>query len=124
MCWLTPESNNPSANLCLDWSLQQEGFSADGTIITLDFPNAPKAAKASVSTFVVGHLAIQVVAIHPEPGHEDIRISVTIRPGPWEDLLSIVWPVGTRPVNWPPRLTFTNSGPISIGTLIARWRLG
>lgn len=37
----------------------RKGFSADGTILSLDFPNAPKAAKASVSTFVVGHLPIQ-----------------------------------------------------------------
>ena len=42
---------------------ESRGYSADGTIVSLDFPDT-KTAKANVSTFVVGHLAIQVIAIH------------------------------------------------------------
>lgn len=103
----------------------RRGYHADGTILTLDFPNAPKAAKAVVSTFVVGHLAIQAITIRPEPQHMNIRVEdVQIRAGQWDKLLLRIWPVGTRPATWPPTLTFTNRGPLSIAQLIHRWRVG
>ena len=103
----------------------RKGFSVDGTILTLDFPTAPKAAKASVSTIIVGHLPIQVITIRPEPQHKNTRIEdVTIRPGQWDKFLLSIWPVEKRSIMWPPPLTFNNSGPRSIGTLFARWRLG
>ena len=66
----------------------RSGYSADGTIVWLDFPNAPKAAKASVSTFVIGYLVIQVVSVHHEPEHENAPVrGVTIRDGEWDKLL-------------------------------------
>src|SRR5260370_6566851 len=103
----------------------RSGYSADGTIVWFDFPNAPKAAKASVSTFVIGHLVIQVVAVHHEPGHENAPVQgVMIRDGEWDKLLLRIWPVGTQPVTWPPQATFDNSGPRSIATLQNRWRMG
>jgi len=103
----------------------RSGYSADGTIVWLDFPNAPKAAKASVSTFVMGHLVIQVVTVHHEPEHENARVQgVTIRDGEWDKLLLPIWPVGTRPMTWPPQATFSNSGASSIATLQNRWRIG
>ncbi len=103
----------------------REGYSADGTILSLDLPSAPKAAKASLSTFVVGHLPIQVITIRPEPQHNNTRIEeVKIRPGQWDKLLLSIWPVEKRSIMWPPPLTFNNSGPQSIATLFARWRLG
>jgi hypothetical protein len=91
----------------------------------LDFPNASKAAKASVSTFAIGHLLMQIVTIHPEPGHKNVQVEeVMIREGEWDKLLLRIWPVGTRPVTWPPPSTFTNDGPRSIATLQNRWRIG
>lgn len=103
----------------------REGYHADGTILTLDFPNAPKGAKATVSTFVVGHLEIQVITIRPEPQHNNIRVEdVQIRAGQWDKLLHRIWPAGTRSVTWPPPLTFTNRGALSIAQLIYRWRVG
>jgi hypothetical protein len=103
----------------------RSGYSADGTIVWLDFPNAVKAAKASVSTFVIGHLVIQVVTVHHEPEHENAPVQcVTIRDGEWDQLLLPIWPVGARPVTWPLRTTFNNSGPSSIATLQNRWRMG
>lgn len=103
----------------------RSGYSADGTIVSFDFPNAPKAAKASVSTFVIGHLVIQVVTVHHEPEHENASIGrVAIGDGEWDKLLLRIWPVATQPVTWPPQATFENSGSRSIATLQNRWRMG
>jgi hypothetical protein len=98
--------------------MREKGYSADGTIVWLDFPNAPKAAKASVSTFVIGHLVIQVVTVHHEPEHENARVErVAIKDGEWDKLLLTIWPVGTRPLAWPPQAIFSNKAPRSIATL-------
>ena len=103
----------------------RSGYSADGTIVWFDFPNAPKAAKASVSTFVIGHLVIQGVTVHHEPEHENAPVQgVAIGNGEWDKLLVRICPIGTQPVTWPPQATFTNSGPSSIATLQNRWRMG
>jgi len=103
----------------------RKGYLADGTIVWLDFPSAPKAAKVSVSTIVIGHLVIQVVTAHPEPEHENTRVgSIGIRDGEWDKFLLPIWPAGTRPVTWPPQMTFCNSGQSSIATLQNRWRMG
>ena len=103
----------------------RKGYSADGTIVWLDFPNAPKAAKVSVTTFVIGHLVIQVVTVHHEPQHENDPVGgVAIGDGEWDKLLLRIWPAGTQPVAWPPQMTFSNSGPSSIATLQNRWRIG
>ncbi len=115
----------PDQTVVLIGAYSRSGYSADGTILSLDFPSAPKAAKASVSTFAIGHLLIQVVTIHPEPEQKNVRVEeVTVREGEWNKLLLRIWPIGTRPVMWPPPATFTNSGPRSIATLQNRWRLG
>lgn len=103
----------------------RSGYSADGTIVWLDFPNAAKAAKASVSTFVIGHLVMQVVTIHPEPEHKNVLVEgITGRGGEWDKLLLPIWPVGSRPVTWPPPAMFTNNGARSIAMLQNRWRTG
>jgi len=101
----------------------RKGYSADWTIVWLDFPSVPKAAKVSVSTFVIGHLVFQGVTAHPE--HENSRVgSIGIRDGEWDKLLIPIWPSPTRSVTWPPQMAFTNSGPSSIATLQNRWRMG
>jgi len=103
----------------------RKGYEADGTIVLLDFPNASKAAKASVSTFVIGHLAIQVVTVHHEPQHENDHLgTVAIGDGEWDKLLLRIWPTRTLAVAWPPQATFADSGSSSIHTLQNRWRLG
>src|SRR5258708_6671786 len=89
----------------------RSGYSADGTIVWFDFPNAPKAAKASVSTFVIGHLVIQVVTVHHEPGHENAPVQgVMIRDGEWGTLLSRICPRGTQSGRCPPQASFSNRG--------------
>jgi hypothetical protein len=103
----------------------RSGYSADGTIVWLDFPNAPEAAKASVSTFVIGYFVFQVVTVHHEPEHENAPVGgVEIGDGEWDKLLLPVWPVGTQPVTWPPQATFDSAGPRSIAALQNRWKIG
>jgi hypothetical protein len=102
---------------------------AMGTDIWIDLPGTPKAAEGSVTTIVVGHLAIQILSIHIPPDHVESEAAITAiqpRPGHWDESLLSVWPVGNRAVTWPPKLTFdtVNYGPLSIATLLDRWRIG
>lgn len=97
-------------------------LSLDGTEVWIDLPGTPKVAKVCATTIVVGHLAMQSVTTHVLPEYKDRQIS-----GPLltvADALLTIWPASTRPVNWPPRVSFTDSGPASIGWLFARWRTG
>jgi hypothetical protein len=103
----------------------ESGYSADGTILSLDLRGTRKAATASVSTFIVGHFAVQVLTIHPGPSHKNVIIeAVNIRVGDWNNLLIQLWPQQAKSVSWPPPSIFTKTGVHSIGTLHARWRLG
>lgn len=98
------------------------GFSLDGTEVWIDLPETPKVAKVCVTTIVIGHLAIQSVTVHVSPEHKDKQIAgpILVVNGSLLD----IWPSGTRPVNWPPPVSYTDSGPASIGWLFARWRTG
>jgi hypothetical protein len=106
-------------------AFERKGYLATGTIVWFDFPNAPKAAKASITTFVIGYLVIQAVTVHHEPEHENALVEgVSIRDGEWDKLLIRIWPAGTRATTWPPQATFSNSGPSSIAALQDRWKMG
>lgn len=63
---------------------------------------------------------------HVEPDFgNDIRVeNIQMKAGQWDKLLARVWPLGTKPVSWPPPLTFENSGKYSIACLFTRWRIG
>lgn len=100
----------------------RSGFSLDGTEVWIDRPGTPKVAKVCATTIVIGHLAIQSVTVHVPPEHKDKEIAGHI-PVVDGSLLDI-WPSGTRPVNWPPPVSYTDSGPASLGWLFARWRTG
>ena len=97
-------------------------LSLDGTEVWINLPGTPKVAKVCATTIVVGHLAIQSVTAHILPEHEDkdIRVPIPVVDGTLLD----IWPSSTRPINWPPRVSFTDSGAASIGWLFARWRTG
>jgi hypothetical protein len=99
------------------------GLLAAGTDISLDIGTVPKAAHGSVTTIIVGHLAIQVLIVHFPPQYDGIEIPVGCVPGPWHDLLIDVWPTSNRAA-WPPDLAFTNSGPLAFITLRDRWKIG
>lgn len=107
------------------------GLHADGTEVALNGPDgASKIATGNASTFIVGHLALQVFAVHSLPEHkgkyaDSVFDSVQSGPGPWNQLLVQIWPAHTRTVTWPPPLTFTGTGTrYHIGQLLYRWRIG
>ena len=88
-----------------------DGLHADATDVGIERPTGTKIAIGNAATIIVGHLALQVFAVHPLPQHKSDSIEVAPRPGPpWDDLLVQVWPVSTHSVNWPRRLTFTGTG--------------
>jgi len=102
------------------------GLHADGTDVAIQAPDGTRIALGNATTFIVGHLALQVFVIHPLPQqHKNDPIDVAPRPGPWDELLVQVWPPKTHSLNWPPGLTFTGSGTRRhIGQLLYRWRIG
>ena len=102
------------------------GLHADGTDVGIVTPDGTMIAKGNATTFIVGHLAIQVFAVHPLPEYKDKTINeIAPRPGPWNELLIQIWPANSRSVTWPPPLTFTGRGTRQhIGQLLYRWRIG
>lgn len=107
------------------------GLHADGTDVGIMAPGGTsRVAVGNASTFIVGHLALQVFTVHPLPEHKDkyaesVFNDVPPRPGPWSDLLVQIWPANGRIVTWPPPQTFTGTGTrYHIGQLLYRWRMG
>jgi hypothetical protein len=59
-------------------------------------------ARASVSTLAFGCLAIQVRKLLPSsPLNPNTVVTVEERPGPWEQVVSQVWPPSPELVHWP-----------------------
>jgi len=120
---LRTQSSIPSETTVWIARFSGSGFHAGGTDIWLDQGEILKAAQGCVTTVIIGHLAIQSVTIrglHPEYRAHPIE-TVAIKPGRWAQLLHKIWlPSGN--VNWPPQLTFTSRGSLSIGALMDRWR--
>jgi hypothetical protein len=95
-----------------------------GTDIWIDFPEIPKIGNGCVTTLIVGHLAIQVLAAHILPEHRDRTIEINSKPGPWNSILVPIWP-SNNAVTWPPPITFGSaSARFPIGMLMDRWRIG
>jgi hypothetical protein len=107
----------------------KSSLAAIGTDIWIDMPPTPKVANGSVTTIVVGHLVIQVLSIHVLPDHVLSDAAITVvqpKPGQWDQSLLAVWPIGSRRVTWPPKLSFdtVKRGPLSIVELLDRWKIG
>lgn len=101
------------------------GLAAIGTDLHILMLDGLKVGMGCATTLVVGHLALQVLAMHIFSEHSDKDIGeMGSKPGRWDEMLSTIWPIRSRPVTWPPPVTFTNSGESSIATLMDRWRLG
>jgi hypothetical protein len=94
-----------------------------GTDFSLMGQDGSKIARASVSTFVAGHFAIQILTVHPIEGHT-AQIQVPSKPGDWDNMLIPVWPIQSPTVAWPPKVSFTNGGLLGIAHLMDRLRLG
>lgn len=75
-------------------------------------------------TFVIRRLVIQVLTMRLKPEFGTVgEVAIDINPGPWESLLSQIWPTVTSFVKWPPSMSFDNSG-ISFEQLSGRFVVG
>jgi hypothetical protein len=85
-----------------------------------------------VTTFLLGHLVIQVVTVHihavavhasAEYRNRTIRISCT--KGPWDEILVACWPPDGRNLYWPPVLAFHEDiGGMDFTALSDRYSIG
>lgn len=62
-----------------------------------------------VLTMVFGHVVLQVLTLRKPQSHPIATVSVDVESGPWDDALTPIWPLGLRPVKWPPKLAFDPS---------------
>ena len=108
------------------WAGRYYGSSlgAYGTDLWLGLLDKTRAARACVTTIIVGHLAVQALVIRRLPGYEQTSLFADSKVGPWGGLLIEVWPPQTPSVEWPPPLSFTNRGRTSIAALMDRWKIG
>jgi len=115
----------PRTNIWIGRYSVRNSLGAFGTDLGIDMQGAPKAAKGCATTILVGHLAIQVLAVHVLPEYADRAVGqIAPKAGRWNDLLLNIWPIGSRPVRWPPPMSFMESGSLGIATLIGRWKIG
>jgi hypothetical protein len=96
---------------------------AAGTDLWGNVDEASRATHNCLTTLLVGHLAIQVMSVHVVPEYCDRTITFTPKVGPWDRLLLQIWPINNI-LSWPPSLTFTNGGTMSIARLHDRWKTG
>jgi hypothetical protein len=105
--------------------LSVSSLGAYGTDLSIVSPDSVKLGVGMATTIVVGHLAVQVLAMHIYPEHVAKNVSdIQPKPGNWESMLVPIWPIGRHSVMWPPQTTFTTSGQSSIARLMDRWRIG
>ena len=98
---------------------------AYGTDVAIITPEGSPLGVGTATTIVIGHLAVQVMAMRINSELKDKSITdVQPKPGDWDNMLVQIWPIARDSVMWPPKVTFTNSGPRSIATLMDRWRIG
>jgi hypothetical protein len=64
---------------------------------------------ARVTTLLIGHFIIQAVTVRSKPEAEAHGIIPEATQGPWDRLLTQVWPVVDPVVRWPPALSFDDS---------------
>src|SRR5262249_10912609 len=84
-------------------------------------PGNPKASHCYVNSIAFGYLAVQVFSAHVADGHPHGNVP-TVCPAPWEKVLVPIWPMGGRVLVWPPEMTFSDTGMITFGDLVNRFR--
>jgi len=96
---------------------------AGGTLVSGNIGRIPNALHGSVTTIVVGHLAVQIFTEHVPPMFATWSLNIRCFPGPWDRSLVRIWPV-FGPVRWPPPVSFTKTVPNHIGALVNRFKTG
>lgn len=83
--------------------------------------------KGVAFTLVTGHLVIQVFNFHSvshfDPTQLAMETEAEIKRGNWNQLLTEIFP-SIRPIQWPPPLSFSNTGRYPLGSVMDRWRVG
>jgi hypothetical protein len=92
------------------------------------YESAPRDANPCVAghvvTFLIRRLVIQVLTVRLKPEFEAAgRVELNIKKGPWDSLLSQIWPTETAGVKWPPVMSFNDSG-VSFSELSGRFATG
>lgn len=84
-------------------------------------PGDPKAIHCYVNSIGFGYLVLQVFSAHIPDGHPRMDVP-TVFSAPWEKLLIQIWPTTERFLAWPPEMTFSDTGMITFGDLVNRFR--
>lgn len=73
------------------------GLAAVGTDLKIMLPDMLRVGTGCATTIIVGHFAVQVLAIHAFHGHERQVGDIAPKPGRWDEMLLPIWPVRRRP---------------------------
>jgi len=73
-----------------------------------------------VNTIGFGCLALQVFSAHVPDGQPRVNVPAFI--APWRHFLLQVWPPVDQARFWPPEMTFNETGVLSFGDLVNRFR--
>lgn len=111
----------PDRSLLWLGRISESGVFASGTHIWL-VDNVTRSCDGQVSTFTVGHLAMQVLTIHAPQNAGPVQ--TICRAGPWDESLLGIYPANQM-VKWPPPLSFSvRSGSVLFAQLRDRWKIG
>jgi hypothetical protein len=79
--------------------------------------------RGHVYNLMVGHVVVQVVSWHTEPGYANQVIRVKAADGPWDKLTIQIWPIEKSLVSWPPLMSLsTVVGVTHYGHFRSRFR--
>lgn len=106
-------------------ALTEQHLGAVGTDFTILRGDRVRIGTGMAVTIVVGHFMVQVAIVHMNPGTaaKDAPL-VQPKPGDWDRKLIQLYPKVRKQVRWPPEVSFTNGGPLSVAFLMDRWRGG
>jgi hypothetical protein len=103
-------------------ALTESHVGAFGTDFTILGTDRTRIETGIANTIVVGYVAVQVVTIHMTLDYDIPEVQP--KPGDWDNMLIQLYPKVHKNVNWPPKVSFTNGGPLGVAFLMIRWRGG
>lgn len=121
---LRNSSTLPSRTLVWLGRFSTKAFHAGGTDVWGEIERIPKASHSCITTFVVGHLVVQVLTLHVSGQFASQNVNIGCKMGNWRSNLLDIWPT-VDPLRWPPDVCFTAAkDPSNIATVINRWKIG
>ena len=105
--------------------ISEQHLGASGTDFTIQTTDGTRLGTGSVATITAGHFVVQVVTSHIALEYADLSIpEVQPKPGDWDKMLLKIGPPEQLSLEWPPKVSFTNGGPLGFAYLLDRWRVG